>query len=261
MPVIVKKIDYENKKRTKDEKIIEARKKMPGKRAIIWTSVSSAEQYKTNNSIATQVNACKDFCEHNSIEVIGIYEENESAKVAGERFIEMISNAISDERINTVVVYDFDRFSRNSEEGIAHRSRLSKAGISLLAVNQPIAQDSLFSSTIENLMMVVANMDNEMRKHKCTEGMKSCLERGEWYSCTPLGYDSKKVGKHHIITINETGLLLREAFRWKADDNIKSAEIVSRLNARGLRINKQQVSKFLHNPFYCGKIRHRLLGD
>ena len=38
-------------------------------------------------------------------------------------------------------------------------------------------------------------------------------------------------------------------------------EIVERLAAEGLRVDCKHLNKILHNPFYCGKITHNLLGD
>ena len=63
-----------------------------------------------------------------------------------------------------------------------------------------------------------------------------------------------RIDKDHILTVNETGKILRDAFIWKATEGIGDIEKVQRLKGLGL-------SKILHNPFYCGYIQHSLLGD
>ena len=99
-----------------------------------------------------------------------------------------------------------------------------------------------------------------MRRHKCHEGMVACVNRGEWYSRPPLGYDSKKVGKTHQVTVNEQGQLLKCAFEWLiAEPTISQAEIIRRLEARGLKISKQRLSACLRNSFYCGRLEHEYL--
>ena len=251
------------KKKSKAQGIIEKRNASTDKVAVIWSRVSSADQFKHNNSIQTQIDACMDYCARNGIRVkkSDYGATNESAKVAGEKFLSMVTEVRQDPEVNTIVCYDWDRFSRNSSEGIMWKTKLKNEGISLIAINQPISQDNFMAESIENIMIIVANMDNAARKHKCTEGMKACILRGEWYSRPPLGYNSRKEGKKHIITVNEKGKILRKAFEWKANENLSNEEIVRRLNARGLKMYKQRLSEILRNPFYCGYIEHRYLGE
>lgn len=248
------------KKLPKEERIALERKAMSGERAYIWARVSSPDQFHKNNSIDIQIKACQDYCDEHNIEVLGIKNaENESAKVAGEKFLGMISEALLDPKVNVIVCYDFDRFSRNASDGIAAKAKLKQAGITVKAINQPIDDDNILAESFQDLLIVFANMDNSMRRNKCRAGMVSCLERGEWYSRPPMGYDSKKVGKKHIITVNEKGEILRNAFLWKANENISNEEILAKLKSRGLSMYKQQLSGILRNPFYCGKIQHYLL--
>ena len=251
------------KKKSKAEGIIEKRNASTDKVAVIWSRVSSADQFKHNNSIQTQIDACMEYCKRNGIRVkkCDYGARNESAKVSGEKFLEMVTEVQRDPEVNTIVCYDYDRFSRNASEGIMWKTKLKSEGITLNAINQPIPQDNFMAESIENMMIIVANMDNAARKHKCTEGMKACIKRGEWYSRPPLGYDSRKEGKKHIITVNEKGKILRKAFEWKANENLSNEEIVRRLNARGLKMYKQRLSEILRNPFYCGYIEHRYLGE
>lgn len=64
-----------------------------------------------------------------------------------------------------------------------------------------------------------------------------------------------------LFLFNDTGRLIAQAFKWKAEEGLSDAEIIERLRLRGLTIYKQRLSEIFHNPFYCGKIKHYLLGD
>ena len=248
---------------SREERIIRKRKELAKKEkvAAIWTRVSSADQYKNNNSIPTQIAACEDYCARNGIRVKKYFGgENESGSKAGELFLDMIGEVLADPEYNHIIVYDFDRFSRSSTDGIIYKAKAKNSGVTVKSVNQPIDENNILAEQIENIFIVLANIDNAMRRHKCHEGMVACINRGEWYSRPPYGYTSKKVGKKHIITVNEQGRILKHAFEWIVDEpEIRQTEIIRRLRSEGLEISKQKLSQCLRNCFYCGLIEHEYL--
>lgn len=250
---------------TREERIIRRRNELAKKEkvAAIWTRVSSADQYKYNNSIPTQIAACEDYCNRNGIRIKKYFGgENESGARAGELFLDMIGEVLADPEYNYIVVYDFDRFSRSSTDGIIYKAKAKSSGITVKSVNQPIDENNILAEQIENILIILANIDNAMRRHKCYEGMVACINRGEWYSRPPLGYTSKKDGKRHVITVNDKGRILRQAFEWIANEpDVSQSEVLRRLRLAGLDISKQQLSKCLHNCFYCGLIEHEYLKD
>ena len=251
-------------KNTNFDEIISKRKSLTasGKgKAAIWTRVSSEEQFKSNSSIDTQLSACYQYCEQHNKEVKCEFGGTfESAKKAGEKFLDMVGCVLNDPEIDTIVVFDIDRFSRNLEEGLTYKSQLNKSGVCLTSVNQPIDQNNLLAKHIEAILLIVADIDNAMRRHKCQEGMIACINRGEWYSKPPLGYTSKKVNREHKLTINEDGRILKNAWEWIVDEpSITQSKIIERLKARGLTITKQHLSACLRNCFYCGRLEHKYL--
>ena len=252
------------KKKIGIDQIISRRKSLTasGKgKAATWTRVSSEEQYKSNNSIDTQLEACHRYCENNNKEVKYDFGGTfESAKKAGEKFLDMVGAVLNDPEIDTIVVYDYDRFSRNMTEGLTYKGQLNRSGITIIAVNQPVDKSNLLAEHIEAILLIVADIDNAMRRHKCYEGMVACINRGEWYGRPPLGYNSKKVNREHQLTINDDGRILQHAWEWIANEpDITQAKIVERLRARGLYIKKQRLSECLRNPFYCGRLEHKFL--
>ena len=250
-------------RKTREEKIIETRQRLAQKEkvAAIWTRVSSADQFKSNCSIETQLESCRKYCKDNGIRVKKEFGgKNESAKVAGELFMDMIGEVLNDPEYNMIVVFDFDRFSRNSEDGIVYKTKVRRCGITVKSVNQPIDSSNVLAEQIENILIIVAEIENAMRRHKCQEGMVNCINRGEWYSHPTLGYDAKKEGRHHVITVNEKGQILRNAFVWIATEpGITQNEIIERLKRQGLVISKTKLSAILHNNFYCGRLEHKYL--
>ncbi len=61
------------------------------------------------------------------------------------------------------------------------------------------------------------------------------------------------------IVINEIGKKIKKASPVETGWIKKDDEIVSRLQAMGVNMYKQQLSKIFSNPFYCGLVSHGLL--
>ena len=257
-------IKKRKRNRESEEEIIAARKELAQKEqvAAIWTRVSSADQYRSNCSIPTQIAGCEEYCKSRGIRIKKYFGgENESAKEAGDLFLDMIGEVLADPEYNTIVVFDFDRFSRCSNDGIVYKTKVKRSGVQVLSVNQPIDQNNVLAEQIENILIIIADIDNAMRRHKCHQGMVDCVKRGEWYSKAPFGYDSKKVDKTHVLSVNEKGKILKMAFEWIANEpEISQAEVLRRLKARGVDIPKQRLSYYLRNRFYCGELEHKYLG-
>lgn len=232
--------------------------------AVIWTRVSSSQQLD-NLSLDTQEKACRDFAARNGIEIDDVMgKTNESAKKEGKLYNEMITYVSRHRHINTILVYSYDRFSRAGAEAIITKAYLKSKGINVVSVTQPIDNDTIAGELMENMLFLFNQFENNLRKDKCTAGMIECLENGDWFSQPPLGYSIDKASKvKHTLVINEAGEMLRKAFRWKAYEGLRNHEIVKRLQAEGFpgQIYPQRLSEIFHNPFYCGKIQHHLLGQ
>ena len=230
---------------------------------VIWTRVSSKEQAENNFSLETQKKACIEYAKKHYIEIDCILgDTNESAKTAGKGFQNMISYVSKHKNINTIICYSYDRFSRTGPEAMVTKEYLKAKGIKVISATQPIDDDNAAGEFMQNIIFLFSQFENNLRKDKCTAGMITCLENGDWFSQPPMGYTAdKNAKKKHTLYINEIGEKLRQAFIWKSTEEISNEEIVKRLKILGVKIDKQKLSNIFHNPFYCGKIRHELLGE
>ncbi len=131
-------------------------------------------------------------------------------------------------------------------------------GVSLNAISQPTDVTNPTGVFQQNIQFLFSNYDNVLRKQRAIAGIKYKLERGIWITRPPQGYDVIKINGVRSIKINEAGKLVKKAFEWKSQ-GVKSQDILLRLKASGLSMNKQQLSKIFKNPFYCGIITHGLL--
>lgn len=250
-----------SKRKIKKSKVVEYGK-LTNKVAALWTRVSTERQEANNCSLDTQKKICMEYAARNGIRIKREFGgTHESAKTEGEKYKAMIKAVAADPEINIILVYSFDRFSRTGPEAITTKAYLKSKGIYVISATQQTDPDSAAGRFVENILFIFNQFENDMRCDKSITGMTECLRRGEWYGSPPFGYDHRKEGKTHILTINDKGRILRNAFYWKAEENCSDVEIVKRLKALGLDINRKHLNKVLHNPFYCGLISHNLLGD
>lgn len=250
-----------SKRKIKKNKVVEF-SKLTNKVAALWTRVSTERQEENNCSLDTQKKICMEYAARNGIRIKREFGgTHESAKTEGKKYKAMISAVIADPEINIILVYSFDRFSRTGPEAITTKAYLKSIGKYVISATQQIDPDSASGTFMEDMLFIFNLFENKLRRSKSVTGMTECLRRGDWYGSPPFGYDHRKEGKRHILTINDKGKILRNAFYWKADENCSDVEIVQRLKALGLDINRKHLNKILHNPFYCGLISHNLLGD
>ena len=248
-------------KKTKQQKVTKF-SELENKVAALWTRVSTKKQEKENYSLDNQKKVCYEYAASHGITIKREFGgKHESAATEGKMYKEMISEVAKDKEINIILVYCFDRFSRTDLEGMMTKAYLKSKGIYVVSATQLTDPDSAQGELMENLYFIMSKFENQMRRDKAILGMTRCLERGEWYGKAPLGYDHKKIGKNHVLTVNDDGRILKKAFLWKANERMGDVEIVERLALEGLRIDRKHLNKILHNPFYCGKITHNLLGD
>ena len=225
------------------------------KNCFIWTRVSTKHQEDNGGSLDDQKCRCEKFAKDNGYTIKGYFGgKHESAKTPGKLIKEMIAAIKKDKTVKYIIVNQADRFSRNAGQAINIINDLKAQSVTIVE-----ASTGSDTSTPEGVMMMqfklsLAQWDNTNRTNKFVSGRKHCMESGVWIGKRPIGYN--KVGKsiNTEYTINETGKLIRKAFKWKLQ-GVDNFRILDRLSSMGLHICKQKLHKILTNPFYAGKIK------
>lgn len=241
----------------------DSRKSEGVKNAVVYTRVSTKEQAENNMSLTTQKKACMNYCEKHGWKVVGEFGGTYESAASDERkeFKRMLDFVKKSHRaVSFIVVYSVDRFSRSGANAIYIASQLTKQGIKIQAVSQPTDTETPSGALQQNIQFIFSEYDNQVRKMKCSAGLKERLLKGLTYGFDPRGYKREYIsGKEFRHVLNEEGLLIRKAFQWRAQGKLTSNEIIAKLKAQGMEISSQQLSKIFHNPFYCGLIVNKLL--
>jgi site-specific DNA recombinase len=174
----------------------------------------------------------------------------------------MIADIKKDKTIVAILVYSYDRFSRSGSNGIFLVESLKKIGVRIIAITQIVESFTATGKFHENLYMLLSKFDNDQRRDKSMAGTKSILQKGYWPYTVPLGYTN--TNKHaradlHTYIINEQGVLIKQAFRWKSSGKYSNKSIIGKLASRGLKVSLRNMAWIFSNPFYCGYITSCLL--
>src|SRR4051794_17426349 len=156
--------------------------------AVIYCRVSTKEQAE-NFSLGSQEQRCREYCEREGFQVLEVSSEAESAKSLDRaRFQAMPEFCLKHRKeIAAVVVYAVSRFSRQTADHLTVRLLLTRLGIELRSVTEPIDATPTGRFT-ETIMSASAQLDNEIRAVRTREGMTAAVKAGSWVHPAPIGY-------------------------------------------------------------------------
>ena len=232
--------------------------------AVIYTRVSTEEQTR-NLSLETQERTCREYCRHQGLEVLAVFEERgESAKTLDRTELKRLLDycRTHKKQVGFVIVFDLKRFARNQNDHHALRAILTKLGVTLRSATEQISDDST-GRFIEGVLAATSQFDNEVRAERTVAGMNQALRRGRWPFKAPIGYKNTRAGDGHPIIVPDplVAPLVREAFELAASRVRTHKEIALLLWEKGLRNTKgkpltaQAFSHLLRNEIYSGAIR------
>ncbi len=232
-------------------------------KAVIYTRVSTKEQAENNASLETQLKYCKQLAAKKGLEVSeyfgGTYESAKSDE--RKEFQKMLNYVKRRSNVGYIIVYSYDRFSRTGANGAYISDQLKKQGIVTISATQEVDTSTSAGSFQQNLYYMFSQFDNELRRDKSVSGMQEKLRKGHWTGAYPFGYTNANPGKGKTpnFVITKEGKLLKQAFIWKANNNMSHVDIAKKLQKKGLNITDKRLSDFFRNPFYCGLIVNSLI--
>ncbi len=235
-----------------------------GNNAVIYTRVSHSSQ-EDNSSLESQKRYCEEFAQKRSLNILGYFGGTyESAKTDDRtEFNKLLAFVKRTKDVSYIIVYSYERFSRSGINGASIADDLlKKYGIVTLAVTQELDPTTVTGAFYRNMLFLVGQMDNEMRRDKTVTGMKELIRKGYFLHGLPRGFSNlKKGGKAYQqeVVVNEEGKLIRKAFHWKALKNMANADICRKLKACGLKLDERRLAEIFCNPFYCGLLTSNML--
>jgi len=146
--------------------------------AVIYCRVSTKEQVD-NLSLPTQERESRRYCERAGYGVARVFvERGESAKTADRpQLLAMLEWCRKNkDTVDVVVVYAVSRLARRQYDHHTIRMMLSRYGISLRSVTEPI-DDSPTGKAMEGMLSVFSQLDNDMRSERHAFGVLTARQR------------------------------------------------------------------------------------
>ncbi len=241
----------------KNQEVIENRN------IVGYTRISSKQQ-ADNFSLAEQDEEIRNFAQKNNYNLIQIFGgtyESASGDFSRREFKQLYDWVTKAHPKPFAIAIKFiNRFSRTGAGAISIvQDLVVNKGIHLIETSSGLSTENLKERYEIYDKLLKAQVENQERLERTVPGMKKFLEAGNWLGKAPLGYTMRgtRVTDYALknykqeIFINEDGILLKKAWKWKLEGE-RDVYIRQRLKEMGLIIAKQKLSDIWRKPFYAG---------
>ncbi len=226
------------------------------KTAVIYCRYSSDSQ--TEQSIDGQLRVCNEYAKSNDIVVLDTYIDRAMTGTNDNRpdFQRMIKDSAK-RAFDIILVYKFDRFSRNKYETAIHKKTLKDNGVKVVSATEYIP-DSPEAIILESMLEGYAEYYSAELSQKVKRGMRETRSKGNFTGGFIIyGY---KVENHKVVIDTEKAETVKFIFERYAmgvyvKDIIKALTAKGILN-RGKPFARNTVYNILKNEKYSGIYRH-----
>lgn len=226
------------------------------KTAVIYCRYSSDNQ--TEQSIDGQLRVCNEYAKSNDIVVLDTYIDRAMTGTNDNRpdFQRMIKDSAK-RAFDIILVYKFDRFSRNKYETAIHKKTLKDNGVKVVSATEYIP-DSPEAIILESMLEGYAEYYSAELSQKVKRGMRETRSKGNFTGGFII-YDYK-VENHKVVIDTEKAETVKFIFEQYAmgvyvKDIIKALTAKGILN-RGKPFARNTVYNILKNEKYSGIYRH-----
>ena len=162
-----------------------------------------------------------------------------------------------DRPFEVILVWKFSRFARNQEESIVYKSMLSRSGVEVISISEPLAEGP-FGSLIERILEWMDEFYSIRLSGEVKRGMAEKVSRGEIVTPPAFGYDVDSAAKRYVPN-NDAPTVRRIYADYLTGKGITTiARELGRAGVRTTRGNvpdNRYVKYILQNPVYIGKLR------
>lgn len=225
---------------------------------------TSSEDQVGNFSIEAQKRSLQQWVKDQDGELIQIYiDEGQSGLTINRPAFQQMRRDGKQGLFDALIVYKFDRFSRNRTDSLAIKSLLRQDyGIKVFSVTEPSADsDGALGALIEGLMSSLADWYSQNLSHETTKGKRERAMQGYHNNRPPFGMDKTPEGVLYPNEDELEGLLL--AFQLYATGDHSDNNVAHELNGRGFRsktgkrFSTDTVRDMLQNRTYLGYVKYQ----
>ena len=228
--------------------------------ALIYTRVSTEEQAKHGFSLPKQELECKNFAKREGYNILKIFrEEGVSAKTTNRPQLQnLIKYCIENKKnVDFIIVWRFDRFTRNLQDQFALFSKLQKYGITVISATENNEQNAT-GSLMRNIIGSFAQYENDVKSERVKAGMQQAFLEGNWLWKAPIGY---KMIDRKLYPDEEKAAIIKKLFEDFATGMYRQTDLLKYLKENGIKISANSLCELLRKPIYCGYLVNKKYSD
>ena len=226
------------------------------KTGVIYCRYSSDSQ--TEQSIEGQLRVCNEYAKSNDIVILDTYIDRAMTGTNDNRpdFQRMIKDSAK-KSFDVVLVYKFDRFSRNKYETAIHKKTLKDNGVKVISAMEYIP-DSPEAIILESMLEGYAEYYSAELSQKVKRGMRETRSKGNFTGGFIIyGY---KVENHKVVIDEEKAETVKYIFEQYAI-GVYVKDIIKALTSKGIYnrgkpFARNTVYNILKNEKYAGIYRY-----
>ena len=228
--------------------------------AVLYARVSSKEQEREGYSILAQLKLLREYAAQQSFEVMREFVDVETAKASGRcEFGKMMSYLSESRDCRIVLAEKTDRLYRN----VTDWGQLDELGaeLHLPKENFVYSPDSKSAEKfMHGIRVLMAKNFVDNLAEETSKGMRQKASEGLWPSYAPYGYsNAEENGRRVIVPDLKIAPIIAKVFEWFATGEYSLRDVAAmaydaglRSRAKGSRVPKSSVHRFLTNPLYYG---------
>jgi len=234
---------------------------MNSNKFFLYARKSTDVEDKQVRSIEDQIIELRAFAEKETLEIVDVFIEKQSAKIPGRPIFNEMLKRIEKGEADGILAWHPDRLARNSVDGGRIIYLLDTGKLAALKFPtfwfEPTPQGKFMLNIAFGQSKYYVDSFSENTKR----GLRQKVRRGEYPSFAPIGYINDSRNKT-IIVDKKKAKIIKETFELYAKGNSRLEDISEFLAQRGIlsrggkKIHKTRATFILSNPFYCGLFRY-----
>jgi site-specific DNA recombinase len=233
------------------------------KKAAMYVRVSSRDQID-GFSMDDQRHTCQNFAHNLGMHIVKVYEEPGRSAYKGWRPVfEQMKEEARLGLFDAVIVYKYDRFSRQTRHMLNMAIELEHLGIEVYSATENHERNSASGKLTFTLMSAVAQFSSDTTGERVASARREAFNQGLWVGPVPIGYTRNP--QTRILEPDADAPAVVQAYQLYALGTHSYVTIADALNALGYRIynvqtrtrnlfSKDAVRGILHNPVYIGQV-------
>ena len=225
----------------------------PAVRCAVYTRKSTDENLDSDfNSLDAQRESAENYIraqQHEGwVALLDRYDDGACSGATVERpALQRLMNDVRAGRIDTIVVYKIDRFSRSLMDFARLVEELEQHDVSLVAVTQQFNTTTSMGRLTLNILLSFAQFEREVIAERIRDKIAAEKRRGKYLGgMPPLGYDVDRDRKLLLVNSEEASLV-RQIFRRYLQIGSVVA-LIKELNAAGHKTKSWTTKKGIHRP-------------